>query len=222
MIKKGLATLALGSVLAASAHATVYTYEQGMRNVQSAKFTYDDQTQKFSLNATLKGNTDGLWAVVNRGNSPSTKNAGFMHIDLKNNVITVNKGYSILGQNYKNPVVQRFENVINYHKQNNQTTLDFTIDVAQINAQLRQNDPLGGIEFNNTIGGWVHVDYSPRASYNGNQLTYWKYSGVNGLDFHNKQSTVIVPPKPPVPVPTPAPLALIALGLLGLYRRAKA
>ncbi|MCX4026561.1 hypothetical protein H0A36_00160 [Endozoicomonas sp. SM1973] len=227
-MKKALVTLALGSVLATTAQATVYTYEQNKHNrpnnkdsIEKATFTYDNQLQQFTFKASLTRDTDGLWAVVNRGSSPSNKNAGFMHIDLKNNVITVNQGYRINGANYLNPVVQRFDNVINYHQ--NTKTLDFSINVAQINEKLRNQtgDLLGGIEFNNTIGGWVHADYTPNAQYNGNTITHWKYSGINGIDFHNRNTT-IVPPKPPVPVPTPAPLALIALGLLGLYRRAKA
>lgn len=229
MIKKGFAALAFGTLLATTAQATVFTYEQGMRNVQNAKFTYNDQTQKFSLNATLKGTANGLWAVVNQGHSPSRENSGFMHIDLQNNIITVNKGYSNISdpnasKNYNNLQVDQFKNAITYEHKNGKTFLDFTIDVTEVN-DLLGHDPLGGISFNETIGGWVHVDYNPNAQYDNNdKLTSWVYGTnnhhqINGLDFHKRKTTVI---EPPVPVPTPGPLALIALGLFGLYRRAKA
>jgi hypothetical protein len=219
-------------VFAASANATVYTYNSNTAGIfsnstvnpkglgyDSISASFNDVTNQFSWEVNYNNNkAKGFWLVVSDGPNPKSNVNEYtmFYGDYKSNNLSayVYDGKNGPGAWTSNPFIGDYSSSM-YN--NGSDTFGFSFDATAMNG-MNLGPDWDGAQFANNIGLWFHPIYKLDAKFKKNgeikkfnpKKAYWYDTHMDGDCGTNDRGCVTAE------VPEPTSFALMGLGLLGL------
>lgn len=230
-ILKTTSLVLAGCLFAASANATVYTYNSNTAGnfsnnpsapgYDSISASYDDSTSQFSWEVDYSApGAEGFWLVISDGENPkSNVNEYTMYYGDYNSGNLA--AYVYNGQNgpwayLNNPFIGDYSAAMGG---NGSDIFNFSLDATAMNGMNFGAD-WDGTQFADNIGIWFHPIFDMDASFNNDgsvdslsySNAYWYDTHMDGDCGTGDRGCVTATAS----VPEPTTMALMGLGLLGL------